>query len=159
MNLLSPTQSCTTAADFVNFSNWRYYSNGSWVTDATTATAIVSDVSADFSVVLNPLKNDYVLVHGGTFLAPAIQFYRATSPTGPFTFGASFDLSTYTNEASDYQNYFYYAQSAHGNLSYGGDSGGLMISYVRSSNNAADTTNPTVYVPRFVNLPWSQIDP
>jgi len=35
----------------------------------------------------------------------------------------------------------------------------LMISYVRSSNNAADTANPTVYLPRFVNLPWSQIDP
>jgi hypothetical protein len=157
---------CITAEDFVIFSNWKYFSNGSWVSDQESATAIASDVGAS-SIVKNPNNNHYIIV-GGSFLSPIIYIYRSVNPTGPFSLSSSFDLANYFTEAPDCPKdvnnkpqctYYYYAQVAHKGLSFGGDSQGLMISYVRASNSASANTNPGVYVPRFVNLQWSQIDP
>lgn len=157
-----------TADEFINFANWRFYSNGNWVTSAADATSIMAaNTLADFTIHQSP-TGSYILTQGAALMGRGIDFFKAESPVGPFEYTSSFNLETYPNEADIHDRLTYYAINAHDGLSYGGERGGLLISYVRacwasthpdcftgidSLSNRAD-----VYVPRFVNLPWHMID-
>lgn len=101
-------------------------------------------------------------------------FLNSSSLTGPFVVKTTFNLDNYVNEIlaiTNYQSgisgdknngttghYPFYATSIHAGLS-SSDVPGLTVGYVRWPLNAGDSLMPSVYVPRFVNLPWSQIDP
>ena len=158
---------CHDADDFVRFGSWRFYSDGEWVESQENATPIADYAATDFSIHESPAGH-FVLIQSPPGLVPAISFAIASSPTGPFRNDRSFDLSTYRNELDRHRRYSYYAVSAHGGLSSSGHTGGMLISYVRScafSAHAAcrgedgDDNRADVYVPRFIDLPWSVIDP
>lgn len=158
---------CRDANDFVRFGNWRFYSDGRWVESQEDATPIADYVATDFSIHESPAGH-FVLIQSPPGLVPAIAVAVASSPAGPFRAGPDVDLSGYRNEADRHRRYSYYAVSAHGGLSVGGDRGGLLISYVRScafsadaacTGKDADENRADVYVPRFIDLPWRVIDP
>ena len=158
---------CRDADDFVRFENRRFYSDGRWVESQEDATPIADYVATDFSIHESPAGH-FVLIQSPPGLVPAIAVAVASSPAGPFRAGPGVDLSGYRNEADRHRRYSYYAVSAHGGLSAGGDPGGLLISYVRScafsvdaacTGKDADENRADVYVPRFIDLPWRVIDP
>lgn len=157
---------CRSADDYVDFARWQFYGNGDWVASPAEATPIAADVSNDFSIVRMP-SGRYLMVHANSMLAPKMSLRTAASPLGPFVAQASIDLATYVNERERARRYSYYAASVHESLSWGGDAGGVMISYVRScafsrdaacSGPQADDNRADVYVPRFINLPWHVFD-
>jgi len=164
LNLVVAKVICETVDDLVDFANWRFYRSGSWVEGEENATSIADYAAADFTIIKSP-KNRYVLTHSAYFLSPSIYFSTSQSPTGPFTVTREYNFANYENERSSYSNYIYYAANAHESLSYGaGQEGGLLVSYVRfcgnqNNNSKCDSNRADVYVPRFVNLPWSMIDP
>jgi hypothetical protein len=158
---------CHDASDFVRFENWRFYSEGQWVESQEDATPIAEYAATDFSIHESPAGH-FVLIQSPPGLVPAISVAVASSPTGPFRAGPGVDLSSYRNEVDRHRRYSYYAVSAHGGLSSGGDRGGMLISYVRScafsadaacKGKDADDNRADVYVPRFIDLPWRAIDP
>ena len=158
---------CRDADDFMRFENWRFYRDGQWVESQEDATPIADYAATDFSIHESPAGH-FVLIQSPPGLVPAISVAVASSPTGPFRAGPGVYLSGYRNEADRHRRYSYYAVSAHGGLSAGGDPGGLLISYVRScafsadaacTGKDADENRADVYVPRFIDLPWRVIDP
>jgi hypothetical protein len=158
---------CRDADDFVRFGNWRFYSDGEWLESQEEATPIADHAATDFSIHESPAGH-FVLIQSPPGLVPAISLAVASSPTGPFRARARFDLSTWRNESDRHRRYAYYAVSAHDGLSAGGHAGGMLISYVRSCafsadaacrGGDADENRADVYVPRFIDLPWSVIDP
>jgi hypothetical protein len=166
---------------FVNFSNWRFYSNGNWVTSAAAASSILTaQTASDFTIHQSPTGR-YILTEAGKFVAgpnntltgpggKEIRFFKASAPWGPFTASTTFNLANYVNEQNAIDTFTYYANNAHDGLSAGGadNAGGLLISYVRSCWASTDIeciggpnsigNKADVYVPRFINLPWHLID-
>lgn len=158
---------CRDASDFVRFENWRFYSDGEWVASQDDATPIADYAATEFSVHQTPAGR-FALIQSPPGLVPAIAIAVAPSPAGPFRPGRTLELSNYRNEIDRHRRYSYYAAGGHDGLAGGGRPGGMLISYVRSCAFSADAAckgrdgdenRADVYVPRFIDLPWSAIDP
>lgn len=176
-NLVVARVACNSAEDFVKFSNWQYYNGTAWVNDENAAAPIAYNLGPNLSnntIIKNPNKaNSYIILTQRD--ASSLTFLKGQSLTGPFLPISSFNLDAYINEASvttiyddgsgsanpdngKQGHYPFYATGMHPGLS-SKDVPGIMIDYVRWPINGTDFQNLSVYVPRFVNLPWAAIDP
>jgi len=169
---------CSTASDFVNFSNWRFYSNGTWKTTQQNITPILDGIGADFTIHKSP-NSRFVIAYTQSlsviWARHQITFASGMSPVGPFTrHPTTLDLSTYINEKNEtsvivnekneselVDNYTYYAANGHEGLA---PNDSLLISYIRTCTFSrspvcpSDDERSSVYVPRFVTVPWASLD-
>jgi hypothetical protein len=136
------------SGDVENFSAWRYYRGGEWVSDFRTADRLVAGMASECSVSNLPALRRYVLVYTEGGLSPRILARVARTPWGPWSAPR---LVYECPEAGWDRRIFCYGAKAHPTLADGDE---LVISYVANSFDfwqvAADAR---LYWPRFIRVP------
>lgn len=130
--------------DLTDFTAWRYWDGGAWVSELTEAVAITSGLSQEFSV--SPLPDGrYVVVYKpwGSYVSLRI----GDTPVGPF--GDQIDIWLTPEDQFD-PDVFTYNAKAHPHLSQPGE---LIISYnVNSLEFADNLEHADIYRPRFIRV-------
>jgi hypothetical protein len=133
-------------AAVADFSSWRFYREGRWLTDPAKASHLVDGVANDYSVSYLPGPKCFVLVCTENGLSPKIIARTAPNPWGPWSAPA---LVYKCPEAGWDRKIFCYGAKAHPELAREDDE--LVINYVANSFDfwqvAADAR---LYWPRFI---------
>jgi hypothetical protein len=130
-----------------DFSEWRFYANGKWVTDPADSAGKTNGLATEFSVTYLPSLKQYVLVYTENGLSERIVGRFSEKPEGPW----SDPVLLYScPEMKQSKKVFTYAAKAHPQLASGNE---LIISYVVNAFDFASVINdPDLYWPRFVKV-------
>jgi hypothetical protein len=134
-----------------DFSRWRFYADGRWVSDFTRASRLCENVPHEYSVsYLSALKN-YVLVYSRDGLSNKILARLSTEPQGPW----SDPIPLYQCPEADWDDsIFCYAAKDHAILSRHPNE--LVITYIANSVDFQKTINDVrLYRPRFLRAIFS----
>jgi hypothetical protein len=133
-------------------SAWRYYRKGEWVTDASQAERLCPGVACEYSVTYIPARKRFLLVTHDLFLSPKIVARTAETPWGPW----SEKRDVYTcAEAAAKTGVFCYA-AKHQPVFSTDDT--LVISYAANGSDMSTVLNdPSLYVPRFIRVPLTEL--
>lgn len=135
--------------NITNFSSWRFYSQGQWVSNLQSADHLADNVGFDLSVSYLPALNKYALVTTVGGLSANITMQYADSAWG--NFGTPTTIYT-CPEVKWNNNIFCYAAKAHPEIS---SAHQLIITYASNSNNLDDIVNNAgLYWPRFVPVAY-----
>ena len=134
-----------------DFSQWRFYAGGRWVSDFTRASRLCENVPHEYSVSYLPVLKKYVLVYSQDGLSNNIQARLSVDPQGPW----SDPIPLYQCPEADWDNsIFCYAAKAHEILSRFPDE--LIITYIANSVDFDKTANDArLYRPRFLRATFS----
>jgi hypothetical protein len=134
-----------------DFSRWRFYADGSWVSDFTRASRLCENVPHEYSVSYLPGLKKYAVVYSQDGLSNNILTRLSTEPQGPW----SDPIQLYQCPEADWDDsIFCYAGKAHPILSEG--PGELVITYIANSIDFNKTANDArLYRPRFLRATFS----
>ncbi len=134
-----------------DFSRWRFYADGSWVSDFTRASRLCENVPHEYSVSYLPALKKYAVVYSQDGLSNNILARLSAEPQGPW----SDAIQLYQCPEADWDDsIFCYAAKAHAILSRYPDE--LVITYIANSvdfNKTADDAR--LYRPRFLRAIFS----
>jgi hypothetical protein len=134
-----------------DFSAWRYYAGGQWITDYGKATRLVGEMATEYSVSYLPKLGQFVLVYTDHGLSPKIQVRTSRTPWGEWS---TANTIYHCPEMSQDKRIFCYAAKAHPSQ---GTDDTLMISYVANSRDVGQViADATLYWPRFVRIPLAE---
>lgn len=129
-----------------DFSQWRFYSEGTWQADPEKASPLATGMAPEFSV--HRSGNEYVLVYTENGLSDRILMRKSPNPWGPWS--DSKVVFTCPEMKQD-KKLFTYAAKAHPHWS---TEKQLVISYVVNSFDFWQITREAQwYWPRFVGVP------
>jgi len=134
-----------------DYSRWRFYSDGSWVSDFKKASRLSGNMPHEYSVSYLAALKQYVVVYSQDGLSKNILVRLSALPQGPW----SDPLRIYQcPEAAWDDSIFCYAAKAHAILSQAPDQ--LIITYVANSVDFDKTANDArLYRPRFLRATFS----
>lgn len=134
-------------ASVTDFSSWRFYHEGQWVTDFTVCSRLVKGMGSEGSVSFLPKFGCYVLVYTEGGMSSKILARTAPDPWGPWS------EPTTAYECPDVQigkDVFCYAAKAHPEIS-GPEE--LIITYAANSFDFSQVVNDArLYWPKFVRV-------
>lgn len=131
-----------------DFSTWRFYAEGQWLTDSHHATKMLGGLATEFSVSYLPKIARYLLVYTDHGLSPKILIRTARHPWGEWSAATTVYRCP---EMSRDKRIFCYAAKAHPSQ---GTDDALMISYVANSYDVGQViADASLYWPRFVRVP------
>lgn len=135
-------------ARMLDFSQWRFYSQGEWVAEADQADRLCDNVANEFSVSFQPAINRYVLLYTQDSLSEYIVFRLAPEPYGPW----GKPVRVYRcPEAQRDPRLFCYAAKGHPELSLA--PADLIFTYTTNATDFALIESDTrLYRPRFLRL-------
>jgi Domain of unknown function (DUF4185) len=135
-----------------DYSRWRFYDEGNWVSDFTQASRLIADMPHEYSVSYLSALKQYVVVYSQDGLSKNILARFSPQPHGPW----SDALQVYRcPEAARDKSIFCYAAKAHAILSPGPDQ--LIISYVANSVDFDKIANDArLYRPRFLRVTFTK---
>jgi hypothetical protein len=139
------------AAELADFSRWRFFAAGSWVSDFRRASRLCENIPTEYSVSYLPALKRYVAVYSQDGLSRNILARLSATPEGPW----SDPIRLYQcAEAQWGGSIFCYAAKAHAILSRGTDQ--LIITYIANSADFNITANDDrLYRPRFLRVTFS----
>jgi hypothetical protein len=130
-----------------DFSAWRFYKDGEWITDFRASSRLAKAMANEMSVSYVPHRKQYIAVYSEQSLSPRILARTAPTPVGPWS--APTMLFQCPEPSLDKKN-FCYAAKAHPEL-VGEDE--LLISYVVNSFDFWQVARDArLYWPRFVRV-------
>lgn len=134
------------------FAAWRYFAKGTWLADAAQAERLCPSVACEYTVTFIPSRKRFLLVTHDMFLSPKIVARTAENPWGPWS--DKHELFT-CPEAAAKPGVFCYA-AKHQPVFSTDDT--LVISYAANGNDMNTVlSDPSLYVPRFIRVPVSDI--
>ena len=131
-----------------DFSKWRFYADGLWVSDFKRVSRISANMPHEYSVTYIPALRQYAAVYSEDGLSNRILLRLSTTPQGPWRE----PIQIYQCPEAEWDDsIFCYAAKAHEMLSTGPDR--LIITYVASSVDFDRVANDTrLYRPRFLEV-------
>lgn len=134
-----------------DFSQWRFYAGGKWVSDFTRASRLCENVPHEYSVSYLPALKKYVVVYSQDGLSNNILARLSDEPQGTW----SDPIQLYRCPEADWSNsIFCYAAKAHVTLSNTPEE--LIITYIANSVDFNQTvTDARLYRPRFIRATFS----
>ncbi len=134
-----------------DFSRWRFYADGTWVSDFKSASRLCEDVPHEYSVSYLSALKKYVVVYSQDGLSNKILARLSDAPQGPW----SDPIQLYQcPEAGWADSIFCYAAKAHATLANAPDE--LIITYIANSTDFDQTvTDARLYRPRFIRATFS----
>ena len=134
-----------------DFSQWRFYADGSWVSDFKRASRLCENVPHEYSVSYLPALGKYVVVYSEDGLSNNILARLSAEPQGPW----SDPIQLYQCPEADWDNsIFCYAAKAHAILTRYPDE--LVITYIANSVDFDKIANDArLYRPRFLRATFS----
>ena len=138
-------------SSLVDFSQWRFYADGRWVSDFTRSSRLCENMPHEYSVSYLPALKQYVAVYSQEGLSNNILARLAVEPQGPW----SDPIQLYQCPEADWdQSVFCYAAKAHETLSNTPEE--LVITYIANSVDFNKTANDArLYRPRFIRATFS----
>jgi hypothetical protein len=134
-----------------NFSRWRFYADGHWVSDFTQASRLCENVPHEYSVSYLPALKQFAVVYSQDGLSENILARLSPEPQGPW----SGPIQIYQCPEADWdESIFCYAAKAHTILSEVPDA--LVITYIANSVDFDKTVNDArLYRPRFLRATFN----
>ena len=127
---------------------WRFYTDGQWLTDHREASAVSADVANEYSVSYLPRLGKYVLIYSEGGLSPNILARLAAAPTGPW--GDPIQLYRCPESGWDAR-IFCYAAKGHPEVST--EAGELIVTYVSNATELELLEDDArLYRPRFLRV-------
>jgi len=148
------------ADDLVDFGRWTFWNGTEWVTDPDQAVAIADDSATETSVVAVPAEygTGYALVETNHSFSTELKVSLAEQPWGPFTQKYVMSLADCPVGGFDATRDITYAGKAHPGLSTGESLlASLVIVPKPGTTDPILLTDPHLYVPKFVDLPWVEV--
>ncbi len=136
------------AERLLDFSAWRFFSEGGWVADIERAGRVCEDAAGEFSVSFQPGLNRYVMIFTEGGLSEHMALRVAPRPEGPWGKPLRFYSCP---EAGWDPKIFCYAAKGHPELTAG--AGELIVTYVANAKDLALLeSDARLYRPRFVKI-------
>ena len=131
-----------------DYSRWRFYADGQWVSDFRKASHLSADMPHEYSVSYLPVLKQYAAVYSQDGLSKNILARLSPEPQGPW----SDPIRLYQCPEAEWDNsIFCYAAKAHAVLSQTPDQ--LIITYIANSVDFNKTANDArLYRPRFLRV-------
>jgi len=135
-----------------DYSRWRFYADGNWVSDFRQASRLSAGVPHEYSVSYLPVLKQYAAVYSQDGLSKNILARLAPEPQGPW----SDPIWLYQCPEAEWDNsIFCYAAKAHAVLSQTPDQ--LIITYIANSVDFNKTANDSrLYRPRFLRVTFTK---
>jgi hypothetical protein len=135
-----------------DYSRWRFYADGNWVSDFRQASRLSADMPHEYSVSYLPVLKQYAAVYSQDGLSKNILARLAPEPQGPW----SDPIWLYQCPEAEWDNsIFCYAAKAHAVLSQTPDQ--LIITYIANSVDFNKTANDSrLYRPRFLRVTFTK---
>jgi hypothetical protein len=136
-----------------DFSRWRFYADGYWVSDFRRASRLCENVPHEYSVSYLPALKQFALVYSQDGLSENILARLSPDPQGSW----SDPIQLYKCPEADWDDsIFCYAAKAHAILSEVPDA--LVITYIANSVDFNKTANDVrLYRPRFLRATFKPI--
>ncbi|MEJ2728837.1 MAG: DUF4185 domain-containing protein [Deltaproteobacteria bacterium] len=136
-----------------DYSRWRFYANGSWVSDFRQAGPLSANLPHEYSVSYLPVLKQYAVVYSQDGLSKNILARLSPEPQGPW----SDPVQLYQCPEAEMDNsVFCYAAKAHAALSQTPDE--LIITYIANSVDFNKVANDSLlYRPRFIKVTFKPI--
>jgi hypothetical protein len=130
-----------------DFTQWRFYSDGTWSEDFNDVTEMFGGFAPECSVSYQPYLKQYVVTYSEGGMSEKILVRTASTPVGPW----SAPRQVYTCPENDWhETYFCYAAKGHPELSGQKD---LVVTYVCNAHDFWQMAQDTrIYRPRFVRI-------
>lgn len=129
--------------------NWEFFSGVAWLNDATDSRRITSQpVSQQYGVVA--IENKFVLITQEIWLGSKVYSLTANHPEGPWG-----NQKIIYNTPKPFPNMLTYNSFPHPQFNIDNT---LLISYNSNGNFAQIFKNVELYRPRFIRVPFSEID-
>ena len=134
-----------------DFSRWRFYADGNWVSDFTRASRLCENVPHEYSVSYLPALKKYAVIYSQDGLSNNILARLSAEPQGSW----SDPIQLYQCPEADWDDsIFCYAAKAHAILSEVRDE--LVITYIANSVDFNKTANDArLYRPRFLRVTFN----
>ena len=131
-----------------DYSRWRFYANGRWVSDFRQAGHLSANMPNEYSVSYLPVLKQYAVIYSQDGLSKNILARLSPEPQGPW----SDPLQLYQCPEAEWDNsVFCYAAKAHEELSQAPDQ--LILTYVANSVDFNKVANDSrLYRPRFIKV-------
>ena len=131
-----------------DYSRWRFYANGRWVSDFRQAGRLSANMPNEYSVSYLPVLKQYAVIYSQDGLSKNILARLSPEPQGPW----SDPLQLYQCPEAEWDNsVFCYAAKAHEELSQAPDQ--LILTYVANSVDFNKVANDSrLYRPRFIKV-------
>ena len=135
-----------------DYSRWRFYADGQWVSDFRKASRLSADMPHEYSVSYLPVLKQYAAVYSQDGLSKNILARLSPEPQGPW----SDPIRLYQCPEAEWDNsIFCYAAKAHAILSQTPDQ--LIITYIANSVDFNKTANDArLYRPRFLRVTFTK---
>jgi hypothetical protein len=136
-----------------DYSRWRFYVNGHWVSDFRQAGRLSANLPYEYSVSYLPVLKQYAVVYSQDGLSKNILARLSPEPEGPW----SDPVRLYQCPEAEWDNsVFCYAAKAHAMLSQTPDE--LIITYIANSVDFNKTASDArLYRPRFLRVTFKSI--
>ncbi len=137
-----------------DYSRWRFYADGNWVSDFRQASRLSADMPHEYSVSYLPELKQYAAVYSQDGLSKNILARLSPEPQGPW----SDPIRLYQCPEAEWDNsIFCYAAKAHAVLSQTPDQ--LIITYIANSVDFNKTASDArLYRPRFLRVTFKPIN-
>ncbi len=137
-----------------DYSRWRFYADGNWVSDFRQASPLSADMPHEYSVSYLPELKQYAAVYSQDGLSKNILARLSPEPQGPW----SDPIRLYQCPEAEWDNsIFCYAAKAHAVLSQTPDQ--LIITYIANSVDFNKTASDArLYRPRFLRVTFKPIN-
>jgi hypothetical protein len=135
-----------------DYSQWRFYANGRWVSDFRQAGRLSANLPHEYSVSYLPVLKQYAVIYSQDGLSKNILARLSPQPQGPW----SDPVQLYQCPEAEWDNsVFCYAAKAHAILSSTPDQ--LIITYIASSVDFDKVANDfRLYRPRFLRITFTK---
>jgi hypothetical protein len=135
-----------------DYSRWRFYANGRWVSDFRQAGRLSANLPHEYSVNYLPVLKQYAVVYSQDGLSKNILARLSPEPQGPW----SDPIWLYQCPEAEWDNsIFCYAAKSHAILSQTPDQ--LIITYIANSVDFYKTINDArLYRPRFLRVTFTK---
>ncbi len=131
-----------------DFSTWRFFADGEWISDADGAGRICENVATEFSVSFQKVLNRYVLVYTEEGVSRNIVIRLSRNPQGPWSAPI---LAYRCPEAAQDPRIFCYAAKGHPEI--GIHPRELIITYIANSTDFEQVrSDADLYHPRFLRI-------
>ena len=139
-------------SQLTDFSQWRFYRDGNWVSDFKRASQLCENVPHEYSISYLPVLEQYAIVYSQDGLSKHILVRMAPEPQGPW----GDPIQLYQCPEADWDDsIFCYAAKAHAILSEVGNT--LVITYIANSVDFNKMANDArLYRPRFLRVTFTK---
>lgn len=139
-------------SSLADYSQWRFFADGNWVTDFRRASRLSPNVPHEYSVTYLPALKQYAAVYSEDGLSDNILLRLSPEPQGPW--GEPIQIFQCPEAAWD-DSIYCYAAKAHGALSKDPDR--LIITYIANSIEFDRVANDArLYRPKFLQVTFTK---